>query len=155
MRHSREAVIERTIRAFDELEEFVSGLSADDWSRPLLNRETKDPWTLKDGLVHITYWKADTARQALGERRPKEVQGLNTHEHNHYVFERWRHSPPSEIVAWHRQVQQDVLAALKRAPESWFNGKERTRPWPADLDGHVSAHRAEMQRALGATKTNL
>jgi hypothetical protein len=59
MRHSREEVIERTIREFEVLDRLIAGLSEEDWRRPLPRREGKDPWTVKDALVHITYWKAD------------------------------------------------------------------------------------------------
>ena len=53
------------------------------------------------------------------------------------------------MLAWHRQVQADVLAALKEAPEAWFSGRERTAKWPADLDGHSAAHRVlDIERAL-------
>lgn len=78
MRHSREEVVERTIREFELLDQLVAGLSDEDWDRPLLRPEAKDPWTVKDALVHITYWKADVARFARGQRRPPEERGLRT-----------------------------------------------------------------------------
>jgi hypothetical protein len=46
-------------------------------------------------------------------------------------------------------VQQDVLSALREAPEDWFSGKERRQEWPYDLDGHSSWHRVkEIERVL-------
>jgi hypothetical protein len=52
-------------------------------------------------------------------------------------------------LAWHRQVQEDVLAALKDAPEEWFSGRERGEGWPGDLDGHSTYHRVkDIEQAL-------
>jgi Mycothiol maleylpyruvate isomerase N-terminal domain len=151
MFHSREELIERTIREFELLEELVAGLSDEDWERPLLRPEGKDPWTVKDALVHIAYWKADVARMARGQRRSVETRGLRTNDHNHLVYERWRDRSPHEILAWHRQVQEDVLSALREAPEAWFSGRERGSPWPFDLDGHSAYHRVhDIERALAA-----
>lgn len=149
MRHSRVELIERTIREFELLEELVAGLSDEDWERALLRPEAKDPWTVKDALVHITYWKADVARVARGQRLPVEVRGLRTNDHNHLIYERWRDSSPQEVLAWHRQVQEDVLTALREAPEAFFSGRERGSPWPFDLDGHSAYHRVhDIERAL-------
>jgi hypothetical protein len=62
---------------------------------------------------------------------------------------RWRDRPPQEVLAWHRQVQEDVLVALREAPEEWFSGKERKPIWPYDLDGHSSYHRVrDIEEAL-------
>jgi Mycothiol maleylpyruvate isomerase N-terminal domain len=151
MRHSREEVIERTIREFELLDRLVAGLSAEDWNRPLLRSEGKDPWTVKDALVHITFWKADVARSVRKQRRPAEEARLTTNAHNRLVYERCRDRSPQEVLAWHRQVQSDVLAALREAPEAWFSDRERGAPWPFDLDGHSAAHRVrDIERALAA-----
>ncbi len=51
MRHTREEVIERTIREFARLDQVVAGLSDEAWNRPLRRPEGKDPWTVKDALA--------------------------------------------------------------------------------------------------------
>jgi 4'-phosphopantetheinyl transferase EntD len=57
------------------------------------------------------------------------------------------------VLAWHRQVQEDALAALREAPEKWFNGKDRNPVWPNDLDGHAAKHRQkDIEQALAAAK---
>ncbi len=151
MRHTREEVIERAIREFELLDKLVAGLTKDDWERPLSRPETKDPWTVKDALAHITYWRAGVARSARGERRPPEERGLGWNEHNHLVYMRWRDRSVQEALAWHRQVQEDVLAALQAAPDEWFSGKERGLEWPHDLDGHSAYHRLkDIERALAS-----
>ena len=61
----------------------------------------------------------------------------------------WRDRPPREVLTWHKQVQQEVLAALRAAPEAWFSGREHTAEWPYDLDGHSAFHRVkDIQQAL-------
>ena len=143
MRHNRELVIERTIREFELLDHLVANLTDKEWNQPLLRPETKDPWTVKDGLAHITHWKADAARSVRKQRRPVEERGLDFNQVNHLVYLRWRDRSPQEVLAWHRQVQKDVLAALQEAPEKWFSGRERGPEWPGDLDGHSANHRVK------------
>lgn len=151
MRHNREEVIERTIREYELLDHLVANLPDEDWERLLLRPETKDAWTVKDALAHITHWKADIARSARGLRRPPNERGLETNSANHLIFLRWHDRPPHEVLAWHRQVQQDVLAALRSAPEAWFSSRERRAEWPYDLDGHSAYHRAkDIERVLRA-----
>jgi hypothetical protein len=152
MRHSREEVVERTVREFELLDRVVAALSDEDWNRPLLRPEGKDLWTVKDALVHITFWKADAARSVRKQRRPPEEARLTTNAHNRLVYDRWRERPAQEVLAWHRQVQADVLAALRETPEAWFSAREHAAPWPFDLDGHSAQHRIrDIERAL-ATK---
>ena len=149
MRHTREEVIERTIREFKRLDRLVAKLSDEDWGRRLPRPETKDPWTVKDALAHITYFRADVIRSMRKQARPVELRGLNETGENHLIFMRWRKRPPQEVLAWHRQVQQDLLAALRAAPEEWFSGKERRAEWPFDLDGHSAYHRInDIEQAL-------
>jgi hypothetical protein len=150
MLHNREEVIERTIREFELLDRLVANLTSEDWERLLLRPETKDPWTVKDALVHITHWKADIGRTARGLPRPVEERGLGESEGNRLVYLRWRERSAQEVLDWHRQVHADVLAALREAPDEWFSGKERKEEWPNDLDGHSAYHRVkDIERALG------
>lgn len=149
MRHNRDEVIERTIREFELLDHLVASLTNADWELFLPRPESKEPWTVKDALAHVTHWKADVARSARRQRRPTEERGLQENEANHRIYMRWRDRPPQEVFAWHRQVQENVLAALKEAPEEWFSGKERRQEWPFDLDGHSAYHRVkDIERAL-------
>jgi len=141
MRHTREEVIKRIKREFELLDGLVDNLKDEDWNRLLPRPETKDPWTVKDALAHITHWKADTVRKFKKQRVPVEEKGLNWTEGNHLIYERWRDRSPQEVLTWHRQVQEDVLAALQDLPETWFNDRERRAEWPFDLDGHSSYHR--------------
>jgi hypothetical protein len=149
MRHTRKEVIQRTIQEFERLDCLVNNITDDDWNTPLTRPETKDLWTVKDALAHITHWKADTLRKIKKHRIPEEEKGLNWMDGNHIIYLRWRDRSPQEILAWHRQVQQDVLAALQAAPEAWFSGRERRPEWPFDLDAHSVYHRVkDIEEAL-------
>lgn len=151
MRHNREEIIERTIREYELLDKLVGDLTNEDWERRLSRSETKDPWTVKDALAHITHWKADIARSVRRQPIPPEERGLNINDGNHLVYMRWRDRSPQEVLAWHRQVQEDVLAALRAAPDKWFSGRERKSEWPYDLDGHSEYHRVrDIEQALSA-----
>jgi hypothetical protein len=149
MRHKREEVIERTIREYELLEALAANLAEQDWEQLLLRPEDKDPWTVKDALAHITYWKANAVRSIRKQRRPQEERGLQANDANHLIYVRWHDRPAGEVLAWHRQVQQELLKALREAPEEWFSGREHSQDWPYDLDGHSAWHRIkDIQRAL-------
>jgi len=149
MRHNRETVIQRTIQEFELLDRFVAGLTDEEWQCLLIRPESKDPWTVKDALAHITHWKANLARAVRRQRRPVDERGLDYNQVNHLIYLRWHERSPQEVLAWHRQVQLDVLAALQEAPEQWFSGREHAPDWPGDLDGHSTYHRVkDMERAL-------
>ena len=149
MRHTREEVIERTLREFERLDRLVARLTDEEWNRPLIRPETKDPWTVKDTLAHITHWKADVVRQIRGQPKPIEERGLNITDGNQLIYLRWRDRSPQEVLAWHRQVQEDALAALREADAGWFSRKERRPEWPYDLDGHSADHRVkDIERML-------
>ncbi len=153
MRHTRAEVIKRTIKEFQLLDKQVARLKPADWKRPLPRPETKDPWTVKDALAHITFWKANVARVIRKQPRPQEMRGLNTNDENRYIYVRWRKRSPQEVLAWHRQVQADLLAALREAPAAWFDGKHHSPDWPFDLDGHSANHRVkDIERALTKSK---
>jgi hypothetical protein len=151
MRHSRSEVIERTIREYELLDHIVAYLTNEDWERLLPRPGSKEPWTVKDALAHITHWKADVARSIRRQHRPPEERGLSENEENHQIYMRWRERSPEEVLTWHRQVQVDVLAVLRKAPEDWFSGREHRQEWSYDLDGHSTYHRVkDIERALAS-----
>jgi hypothetical protein len=143
MRHTREEIIKRVIQEFEHLDQLVNNLTDEEWNRLVPRSETKDPWTVKDTVAHITHWKADTVRKARRQRIPLEEKGLNWTDGNHLIYERWQARSPREVLAWHRQVQEDLLAALRDAPEEWFSNRERRPEWPFDIDGHSAYHRVK------------
>jgi hypothetical protein len=149
MKHSREEVIERTKREFMRLDQLLEGLREEDWDLLVPRPEGKDPWTVKDALAHISHWKADVIRSIHRKRRPAVQRALSETEANHLIYTQWHKRSWQEVLAWHRQVQEKLLQALRTAPENWFSGRERRPEWPYDLDGHSAFHRSrDIERAL-------
>ena len=149
MRHTRAQVLARARREFAALDRLVARLRPADWKRRVPRPATRDPWTVKDALAHIVYWKEHTARVIRGERRPPELRGLDLEGINRLVYERWRRRPARDVVDYHRRVQADVVRTLAKTPEEWFGRREHSPRWPADLDGHSTAHRmSDMEAAL-------
>lgn len=149
MRHTKSKVIERTQREYRQLDRLVKRLKPSDWRRPVPRPESKDPWTIKDSLAHITFWKEHTARVFRREKGPPELRGLNVNEGNTLIYRRWRNRRPADIVAWHRRVHKDVTGTLRALPEEWYSAKEHGAAWPGDLDGHSASHRVrDIEAAL-------
>jgi|SRR5882724_1187944 len=153
MRHTRKEVVARTRREFAALDHLVARLRPADWKRRVPRPPTRDPWTVKDALAHIVYWKEHSARVFRGERRLPEMRGLDVNQINRLVYRRWRRRPPSELQAWHRRVQIDVLTTLARNPAAWFGRRQRSPRWPLDFDGHSAEHRMhDIEAALPARR---
>lgn len=88
MRHTRQDVIARTSKEFRALDRLVSRLKPADWRRRVPRPEAKDPWTVKDALAHIIYWKEHSARVFRGEKRPPELRGLAVNQGNALIYRR-------------------------------------------------------------------
>ena len=147
--HRRDDVVARTVREFEALDDLVRRLRPEDWARPVPRPETRDPWTVKDALAHVTYWKARTARGLRRLRNPEEERGLTITDLNRLVYERWRDRSPAEVLRWHRRVQEEALAALAEVPEERISGGPHLPEWPGDFDGHSAHHRLrDIQAAL-------
>jgi Mycothiol maleylpyruvate isomerase N-terminal domain len=153
MRHTRTEVTDRARREFARLDRLITGLGPADWKRRVPRPPTRDPWTVKDALAHIVYWKEHTARVIRGERRPPEMRGLDVDQMNRLIYKRWRRRPPKEVLEWHRRVHADVMRTLAKTPGEWFGRRERSPQWPADLDSHSMAHRVkDMEAALPSSR---
>lgn len=139
--HTRDQVVQRTVVEFELLDRLIGRLQEEDWERRVPRPEGRDPWTVRDALVHIVWWKELTTRVIRRQRRPPEFRGLSVPEVNRLVYERWRDRPPAEVVAWHRRVHEDALRALTETPAEWFGRRERSPEWPGDFDGHSASHR--------------
>src|SRR5213080_1633879 len=149
MRHTRREVVDRTVREFEQLDRLVLRLRPADWRRRVPRPETRDPWTVKDALAHIVYWKEHSARVFRGEKGPAEMRGLDVNQGNALVYRRWRRRRPADVVAWHRQVHDDVMRTLRERPDEWFGRRERGPDWPGDFDGHSASHRVrDIEAAL-------
>ena len=153
MRHTRNEVVGRARREFSRLDRLVAGLRPAEWNRRVPRPPTRDPWTVKDALAHIVYWKEHTARVIRGERRPPELRGLDVNASNRLVYQRWHDRRPGDVVRWHRRVQADLLRTLAAKPTDWFTGRDRGPTWPYDLDGHSAYHRRrDIEAALDVAR---
>ena len=141
MRHTRQDVVERSQEEFRQLNQVVKRLAPTDWRRRVPRPETKDPWTVKDALAHIVYWKAHSARPFRGEKRPPEIRRLEGNQINALIYRRWRNRRPADVVAWHQQVQADVIKTLRDRPDEWFGRRDRGPDWPSDFVRHSAWHR--------------
>ena len=153
MRHTKREVLARTRREFASLDRLVSRLGPADWKRRAPRPPGRDPWTVKDALAHIVYWKEHSARVCRGERRLPEMRGLDVNQINRLVYRRWRRRAPRELVAWHRRVHREVLETLAKNPPAWFSRRQRSPAWPLDFDGHSADHRRlDIEAVLPAVK---
>ena len=141
MRHTRKTVVARTRREFVSLDRVVRRVRPADWKRPVPRPEGRAPWTVKDALAHILYWKEHTCRVFRGEKRFPEMRGLGVEQINRKIYNRWRRRRPGALAAWHRRVHADVMKILAKTPSEWFSRKNRSHEWPMDFDGHSAAHR--------------
>lgn len=141
MRHTRKEVTERTQREYQRLDRLVRRLKPADWRHRVPRPESKDPWTVKDALAHITYWKEHSARVFGGKKRLPEIQGLEVNQINGLIYRRWAKRRPADVVAWHRRVQAAVIDTLRARSDDWFSQRERGPEWPGDFDGHSAWHR--------------
>ena len=148
-RHTRTEVLGRAIREYARLDQLLARLSSRDFALRLpFDRSARDRWTVKDALAHITFWKADVARKALGIRRPAKDREAMSSDPNHFVYLQWRDRSAKDVVAWHGQVQEDLVAALRAAPAMWFTSKDPASWWPPNVDHHSAQHRRDIERAL-------
>ena len=141
MRHTRAGVIKRTQAEYRELDRVVKRLKPADWRRRVPRPESKDPWTVKDALAHIVYWKEHSERYFRGAKRPAYLKGIDVSGINSVIYRRWRNRPPSEVVEAHRRVQKAVLATLRATPEEFFSRREHNADWPGDFTSHSRWHR--------------
>lgn len=152
--HTRKEVVDRTIKEFATLDALVRRLSPRDLATPMgFSPAARDRWTVKDALAHVTFWKADIGRKALAVRRSAEERAAMRVDPNHYIYLRWRRRSAKDVVAWHRRVHKELLAALNTAPETWFSKHKPSSGWPYDVDRHLAQHRQDIEKALAARIT--
>lgn len=145
IRHTRRRTISRVeaeYRALDRvvrrlgsrLREGVPGFGA----RARIKRER---WTGKDALAHIVAWKHHQLRTLRHETHDATLRGKPIEVQNRTLYTRWHRRTVRDVVAYHREVHRDVMAALRARPESYFADPPRSPQWPNDLVGHAAGHR--------------
>lgn len=145
MRHTRQRTIarveaeylalDRVVRQLgSRLREPVPGFGA----RARIKRER---WTGKDALAHIVAWKQHQLRTLRRETHDASMRGKPIDVQNRMLYRRWHRRTVREVIAYHRAVHRDVMAALRAQPQSYFAEPPRSPQWPNDLLGHAAGHR--------------
>jgi uncharacterized damage-inducible protein DinB len=144
MHNKRETMarVEKEYRALDRvvrrvgtrgLNEQVPGFGA----RARIRRER---WTRKDALAHIVEWRRHALRALRSETSDPQLKGLPIDRKNRRLYERWHARSAREVVAYHRKIHRETMAAMRGLPDEYF--RKRLSPmWPNDLIGHSAEHR--------------
>ena len=137
--------LDRVVRRLGErLREPVPGFGA----RARIRRER---WTGKDALAHIVAWKQHQLRTLAHRPHDKTIRGKPIDVQNRVLYARWHRRSLRDVVAYHRRVQREVMAALRARPTSYFTHPPRSPLWPNDLIGHSAEHRTRHLDALART----
>jgi hypothetical protein len=156
MHNKRETMarVEKEYRALDAvvrrlrskgLEEPVPGFGA----RARIDREK---WTRKDALAHIVEWRRNALRALRKDGSDAELKGLRIDRQNRVLYERWHSRPARDVVAYHRKIHKETIAAMRRLPDEYFQ-KRFSPMWPNDLIGHSAEHRRRHLEAPDQTDT--
>lgn len=152
IRHTKRATIARVEREYWALDRIVRRLGprlAEDvpgfGARARIKRER---WTGKDTLAHIVAWKHHQLRTLRRERHDMTIRGKPFAEQNRILYSRWHRRSLRDVVAYHRSIHRDLVAALRTLPDSYFKEPPRSPQWPNDLVGHAADHRERHLEAL-------
>jgi hypothetical protein len=150
IRHTRTRTIARVQKEYVALDRVVRRLGAR-LNHPIPGfgaraRIKRERWTGKDALAHIVAWKHHQLRTLRHEKHDLTLRGKPIEVQNRMLYRRWHRRTVREVVAYHRQVHREVMAALRARPDSYFADPPRSLSWPNDLVGHAAGHR---ERHLG------
>jgi hypothetical protein len=168
---TREGVIALTRAAFERLDGVIARADMD---TPMSFASASiDPWRVQDAVAHVTHYKARVLHRLGGgfddyfdpdvwdelQARDRVLRSMDAftrrrHGLNHLVYMRWRDESAKSVLAWHRRVHKTIVAALEKAPETWFSTGERkgvprlSRSGVAELSIHADTHVRDIERAL-------
>jgi hypothetical protein len=137
--------LDRVVRRLGgRLREPVPGFGA----RARIKRER---WTGKDALAHIVAWKHHQLRTLAHQPHDMTIRGKPTDVQNRVLYTRWHRRSVRDVVAYHRRIHREVMAALRARPASYFTDTPRSPMWPNDLIGHSAQHRTRHLESLEPT----
>lgn len=145
------ATIARVSAEYRSLDRLVRRMGPADFRRLVFRSETRESWTAKDALAHITAWKWNMQRALAKEPRPPGPRARTVAEANSRIYRGWHRRSAADVVADHRSAQAATLRTLRALPDEYFAGRTRSARWPFDLVGHSAEHRVRhIERALAA-----
>jgi hypothetical protein len=146
VRHGKRETLARVIAEYRALDRVVRRLGDRGLREPVPGfgsraRIRRERWLAKDALAHIVEWKRQALRGLRREASDPKLRGLPIDRKNRVLYERWHRRSVAAVVAYHRAVHRDVVAALRSRGESYFREPQRSPSWPNDLIGHPRGHR--------------
>lgn len=144
MHNKRETMarVEKEYRALDRVVRGLGarGLEADVPGFGARARIRRERWTRKDALAHIVEWRRNALRALRKETSDPDLKGLKIDRQNRRLYERWHSEPARAVVAYHRKIHRETMAAMRALPPAYF-AKRFSPLWPNDLIGHSRDHR--------------
>ena len=136
------ARVEKEYRALDRVVRRLGtrGLNEDVPGFGARARIRRERWTRKDALAHIVEWRRNALRALRKDGSDPELKGLRIDQQNRKLYERWHSRPARAVVAYHRKIHKETIAAMRRLPPAYF-AKRFSPFWPNDLVGHSAEHR--------------
>lgn len=157
--HTKRRTIARVASEYRALDRVVRRLGSRGLEEPIPGfgaraRIRRERWARKDALAHIVEWKRQQLRALRRERSDPELHGLPIDRKNRVLYERWQGRPARAVLAYHRGVQRDIIAALRALPDAYF-ARRRSPIWPNDLVGHSAEHRRRHLETPGTSGATL
>ena len=144
MHNKRETMarVEKEYRALDRVVRHLGarGLNEDVPGFGARARIKRERWTRKDALAHIVEWRRNQLRALRKESSDPDLVGLKIDRQNRRLYERWHSRPARAVMAYHRTVHRETMAAMRALPPAYF-AKRFSPLWPNDLIGHSAEHR--------------
>ena len=143
--HNKRETMARVEKEYRALDAVVRRLRSKGLEKPVPGfgaraRIRRERWTRKDALAHIVEWRRNALRALRKERSDPELKGLKIDQQNRRLYDRWHSRPARDVVAYHRRVHRETMAAMRRLPDQYFR-RRLSSIWPNDLIGHSAEHR--------------
>ena len=153
IRHTKRDTLARVVAEYRALDRAVRRLGERGLREPVPGfgaraRIRRERWLAKDALAHIVEWKRQALRGLRHEPSDPTLRGLPIDRKNRLLYERWHRRSVAAVVAYHREVHREVVAALRSRREEFFREPPRSPSWPNDLIGHPRGHRERHLEAL-------
>ena len=155
--HNKRETMARVEKEYRALDAVVRRLRSNGLEAPVPGfgaraRIDREKWTRKDALAHIVEWRRNALRALRKESSDPELKGLRIDRQNRVLYERWHSRPSRDVVAFHRTIHRETMAAMRALPPAYF-AKRFSPIWPNDLIGHSAEHRRKHLEALDKSDT--